>query len=521
MRSRPFLSCSKSFLRLATLAFWLVAGTAHAQSYILTVTNGFEGGDYSVGDTVPVWSQVAPDSFVFVEWTGTATPWLERTNEWRSNLIVDVDPMLDTLTLQANFTTLPFSPVLDSADYWLLKKDTTAIDPALTIVFYVMPPDPKGLVFFFHGTGATGRGLSSIYEGLSIMKDLAYAGYGVVTLDANEVTAGDQPIGENPPDGKIRWLVAGAESATATNNIDIRNVKALKESLVVGFNLSTEIPCFSIGQSNGAWFSDLCASVLGFCASAHLTAEGASGTYTRPDLVPVVWILARNDQTADSTAALANYATILASGTATALYWLEPSPVIPERFGRSLSGVAPSQADSVFTRLSSEGVIDANGMLTSFVNNIDDTLLYPPLLNQEQETDVRQQLLCANAEHVVLSDFNKTIIQFFEDALAVTSVTSPEIEVPVFRAVAGSPNPFKYSTTIQYDLERDGPVTIAIYEAGGRRVKLLSRGFERRGRGHVVWDGRNASGAHVASGTYFARIRTESTVRSGKIVLQR
>ena len=51
--------------------------------------------------------------------------------------------------------------------------------------------------------------------------------------------------------------------------------------------------------------------------------------------------------------------------------------------------------------------------------------------------------------------------------------------------------------------------------------KELAAGTETAGRHVVTWDGRDARGARVAAGMYYARIDFEGQVRSRKIMVMK
>jgi hypothetical protein len=82
-------------------------------------------------------------------------------------------------------------------------------------------------------------------------------------------------------------------------------------------------------------------------------------------------------------------------------------------------------------------------------------------------------------------------------------------EGPAYRGVAlesNYPNPFNPTTAIPVVLERDGAVTLTIYDARGRAVRTLHDGQLVAGRHELVWDGRDASGRQTSSGVYMARL---------------
>ncbi len=83
------------------------------------------------------------------------------------------------------------------------------------------------------------------------------------------------------------------------------------------------------------------------------------------------------------------------------------------------------------------------------------------------------------------------------------------------------PNPFNPATTIQYGVEKKGPVSLKIYDVSGRLVRTLVNSTMEAGDYRIVWDGRGEGGKNVASGVYFARIETPGFAKTKKLVLLR
>ena len=81
------------------------------------------------------------------------------------------------------------------------------------------------------------------------------------------------------------------------------------------------------------------------------------------------------------------------------------------------------------------------------------------------------------------------------------------------------PNPFSSGTEIRFDLGRRDVVTAAVYDAAGRRVRVLHRGVLEAGSHVLRWNGDNEQGVRVATGTYFMRVFTDSSVRSYNMLL--
>jgi len=57
-----------------------------------------------------------------------------------------------------------------------------------------------------------------------------------------------------------------------------------------------------------------------------------------------------------------------------------------------------------------------------------------------------------------------------------------------------------------------------IYDVGGRLVRRLGRGERAAGTQRVAWDGLDDSGRHLGAGIYVARVRTETTTLTAKVL---
>jgi len=107
------------------------------------------------------------------------------------------------------------------------------------------------------------------------------------------------------------------------------------------------------------------------------------------------------------------------------------------------------------------------------------------------------------------------------ERLGTTSLDPlPLIQNDLFLA-QNFPNPFNPQTTIAFSIDQDQPVEIAVFDMTGRRVAVLTSQDYQAGSHSVEWDGMNASGRAVASGTYLVRMTTPRKVESRKISLVR
>jgi hypothetical protein len=102
-----------------------------------------------------------------------------------------------------------------------------------------------------------------------------------------------------------------------------------------------------------------------------------------------------------------------------------------------------------------------------------------------------------------------------------TATDAPVIGAQVAGGLAlyqNVPNPFGGTTSLRFSLPSAGHVGLAIYDVAGRRVaSLVDRRLEA-GTHSVDWDGRDASGARVASGVYLIRLKAGSQTVSREMV---
>ncbi|MBD3219977.1 hypothetical protein GF314_01935 [bacterium] len=88
-------------------------------------------------------------------------------------------------------------------------------------------------------------------------------------------------------------------------------------------------------------------------------------------------------------------------------------------------------------------------------------------------------------------------------------------------AVRGYPNPFNPMVTLALDLPRAGEAIVRIYNVRGQLVRELARGEYTAGHHELVWNGRDDRGGAVASGVYFAEVRSGPDTELTKLTLVR
>jgi YVTN family beta-propeller protein len=82
----------------------------------------------------------------------------------------------------------------------------------------------------------------------------------------------------------------------------------------------------------------------------------------------------------------------------------------------------------------------------------------------------------------------------------------------------GAPNPFPRagSTVLRFTLPRAMHARVEVFDAAGRRVRVVLAAALAAGPGEAVWDGRDANGRTVGAGVYFYRLTAEDVKLTAK-----
>jgi len=74
---------------------------------------------------------------------------------------------------------------------------------------------------------------------------------------------------------------------------------------------------------------------------------------------------------------------------------------------------------------------------------------------------------------------------------------------------------------VRFSLPATQPVQVAVYDLRGHRVRVLLDGTLPAGSHELGWDGRDAGGGTLASGTYFLRLQSGGRVLTQRMSLLR
>jgi M6 family metalloprotease-like protein len=96
---------------------------------------------------------------------------------------------------------------------------------------------------------------------------------------------------------------------------------------------------------------------------------------------------------------------------------------------------------------------------------------------------------------------------------------SAQAASPGLELFQNDPNPFNPLTRIRFSLPTRSRVTLTVYDIRGKRVTTLLDGIHDAGVNEIIWDGRNAHGAPVATGVYFYQLRAGKKLLTKKLTI--
>ena len=225
------------------------------------------------------------------------------------------------------------------------------------VISYV-PDNPRGLVFFFHGSQGSAAFAERV-ESVDVLNRLIGQGYGFVSTSSTERT------------GDRRWEVF---SASLTANPDLARLGRLRTHLVNTTPVEGSTPLVGIGMSNGARFVTLWGQAwknAGFPVKAIWASMGrtappfeASGALT----VPTVFSTATNDFTVPPGGVVTNWYDADRAGTPAELYFSHERRLGHVPYQR-IPGIDESESRQIVQAFVDTGVWNAQGQRV--VSNIE------------------------------------------------------------------------------------------------------------------------------------------------------
>ena len=349
----------------------------------LIVANGSGGGLIASGSALDAFAQAPSEARIFARWRGDA-PMLADPRAWHAPLTTSTRAS----TLTAEFVSIPAA----------LDTNTGEINGSR--YRQLIPANPRGLVFAFHGSGGSGDLPFTKSEAKVATRLLLSRGFGVVGLDSvNRVDRQWNPL-------------------FALSNPDVINVQGIIERLRAAGTISASTPIYCEGTSNGGGFCSRISALLGFRAQSLMIADGIEPIMAQTP-VPTIWTLGRFDPTlapgyleraAQSAAGLG------ARRILNELNIVEPSAVYPERFAR-IDGISVADSTALVASLRAAGFLDAAGrVIRDPRGNALDAII--PAALRSKSGEIVAQMELATAAHEYYSDHAHRVVHFFEAQLA-------------------------------------------------------------------------------------------------------
>lgn len=346
-----------------------------------SVVDGVLSGPQDPGATRDLYARASSATEIFEAWSGD-TQLLPDPRAWHARLVPDTQ----NLVFSARFRSVPaFTPRSEQISGVQFQ--------------YAIPPQAKGLVLRFHGSGGSASGSFSGAESLRYTEYLYAHGYGVAALDSSDRQ-------------NRQW-----NTVFSLNNPDVVNVQAALERLRSQGLIGASTPVFGQGTSNGGAFVSRVSALLGFRGQEVTIAAGIESVITQSGM-PTLWALSRRDGTLAPgylETAERSLAALRARGVHAEINVLEPSPVYPERFAR-IRALSVNDSRTIYTALKNAGALDGNDYLRVAPTATALAAVLPPGYAAQQGA-ILGQLELAWADHEFISDFMHRSVHFFDALL--------------------------------------------------------------------------------------------------------
>lgn len=454
------------------LFVWLMPAAIQGQTFHLEVLDGYGSGEYHPGDTVHIWA-ASHTRKVCNGWTGDVS-FLENPGEWHARVVMPSK----AISVQAVY--LDLTPEMRFSETNIQGGDT------LQHVWFYFPPQDEmlGVIWLFHGTNGSGSIWVNNIDNRQFSDYMMAHHYGLIAINSEETTLQRDLNG----DGVYRWSYGGD-----TNLVDQTNIRAIRDTFIAQEAFTRATPMIAVGFSAGGAFTEFVANLfLWRAAINHCTA--GNDILAEKAIVPYYHEINFHDENPDvgpeaNAAAEIYYQEYLDRGICADLEWLNPQPVYPQRFTRSLL-IDEKLSTEIYQELFDNGVLDENGYLKVNIPTLKVVVAanlanFPVVLalSEAQTNAVIDQLEACYAAHHFTVDFVAREEKFIREA-CTTSANKP---VPVAdRVLDVYPNPTREMIHIRGAFDE-----ICIYNLQGEIVL--------RGKGNML------SLSTLSSGCYFLK----------------
>ncbi|MEM9257042.1 MAG: hypothetical protein AAGA91_16490 [Pseudomonadota bacterium] len=272
-------------------------------------------------------------------------------------------------------------------------------------VYSVIPDNPVGIVYLFHGSGGSANFALKI-ETLDQSNELVRRGYGWVATESTE------------RDGNRRWNV---NNPSIASNQDLARLARLHAHIVDSGAVTDATPIFGIGMSNGARMVTLFGQVFAdngypIVAVAPVMGRAAPSVQLAGGLqIPGYWVNAVNDTVVPPAGVAQDQQASAALGVTSVLARKGEENLLPIRFTR-IPAVDVEEAELIYDQLAASGVWDANGKRVVDLGTAVSIVagLTPPPGTGATVTQIRNQISALLALHQFTALYALPLADFFD-----------------------------------------------------------------------------------------------------------
>jgi len=174
------------------------------------------------------------------------------------------------------------------------------------------------------------------------------------------------------------------------------------------------------------------------------------------------------------------------------------------------------------------GSYDINELNSTFQSVIDENGIYhltthPNILQWDENFTWEHLEYISNRKDIWYVGFGHLYLYRFITSsdqvvqLNITEYINPQVSN--IKLHQNHPNPFNPTTSLRYDLPKDGIVNIAVYDMMGRVVKTLVNSSQTAGFKSVQWNATNDRNEPVSAGLYLYTIQAGEFRQTKKMVL--
>jgi hypothetical protein len=396
------------------------------------------------------------------------------------------------------------------------------------------------------GARITWKGYNSTGNAAAVFKDPDYSRYW--NFDAGNGISSSSVTRTADGNYVIAWTLQNSTTNRFVINSDFNNIRTFKNTSNVNLAGNLQV-------ANGSAFTDMYAMSLNtqtspysFQLSKKVSDIGTSkisaeetvcrgrGAVVHKDNAEVYFSL--NDITADGAPVEFVEAedTLKITETGRLNSYLETRPFSVNSNSEILYGISYGVVDSsaLASILTDNAYVNfrvelADANTNAVLSTLENTGYSKSNIPAANEKAVRLNLADIGTRQVILRVILNDNIQagyaLVDKISSVENVSKANIQnakydgvtvVKEYNLEQNYPNPFNPVTTINYQLPKDGMVTLKIYDAIGTEVTTLVHEYKQAGRYNVNF---NASG--LASGVYFYRLQVNDFTSSKKLILMK